>query len=81
MFLTCNPKSNGNDYYLHESKEDSCPYILWNNYKFSKNKPILEAICPANIGWHLAGRSDEEIVEMMMTQLRNYFPIVPEPKA
>ena len=81
MFLTCNPKSNGNDYYLHESKEDSCPYILWNNYKFSKNKPILEAICPANIGWNLAGRPDEVIVEMMMTQLRNYFPNVPEPKA
>jgi hypothetical protein len=94
MFLTYNPKTNGTNYYLNTNKdvkdvkdvkdkkdEDICPYILWNNYKYSKNKPILEAICPANIGWNLAGKNDEEIIEMMMTQLHNYYPIVPEPKA
>jgi hypothetical protein len=84
MFLTYNPKTNGSNYYLkNDDKEtsDMCPYILWNNYKYSKNKPILEAICPANIGWNLAGKNDEEIVEIMMSQLRNYYPVVPEPKA
>ena len=89
MFLTYNPKTNGSRYYLkNENKsekekenENVCPYILWNNYKYSKNKPILEAICPANIGWNLAGQPDEEIIEMMMSQLQNYYPVVPEPKA
>jgi hypothetical protein len=83
MFLTYNPKTNANtggaNYYFE--KDDMCPYILWNNYKYSKNKPILEAICPANIGWNLVGKNDEEIVEIMMSQLRNYYPVVPEPKA
>ena len=83
MFLTYNPKTNENtsdaNYYFE--KDDICPYILWNNYKYSKNKPILEAICPANIGWKLVGKNDEEIVEIMMSQLRNYYPVVPEPKA
>lgn len=83
MFLTYNPKTNGTNYYLNADlkKEDICPYILWNNYKYSKNKPILEAICPANIGWNLAGKNDEEIIETMLTQLQNYYPVVPEPKA
>jgi monoamine oxidase len=83
MFLTYNPKTNGANYYLNnvEEKEDICPYILWNNYKYSKDKPILESICPANIGWNLAGKNDEEIIEMMMSQLQNYYPVVPEPKA
>jgi len=75
MFLTYNAKT------LEQSIEDHCPYILWNNYKFSKDKPILEAICPANIGWNLAGQTDEEIIEKMLNQLRNYYPVVPEPKA
>ena len=85
MFLTYNPKTktnantSGTNYYFE--KDDLCPYILWNNYKYSKNKPILEAICPANIGWKLVGKNDEEIVEIMMSQLRNYYPVVPEPKA
>jgi len=79
MFLTYNPKTCGTNYYFE--KDDLCPYILWNNYKYSKNKPILEAICPANIGWNLVGKNDEEIVEIMMSQLRNYYPVVPEPKA
>ena len=83
MFLTYNPKTNGTNYYLNadNKEEDICPYILWNNYKYSKNKPILEAICPANIGWNLSGKNDEEIIETMMTQLHNYYPVVPEPKA
>ena len=89
MFLTYNPKTNGSRYYLNnenksekeKENENVCPYILWNNYKYSKNKPILEAICPANIGWNLAGKNDEEIIEMMMSQLQNYYPVVPEPKA
>lgn len=84
MFLTYNPKTNGTNYYLkNDDKEISniCPYILWNNYKYSKNKPILEAICPANIGWNLAGKTDEEIIETMLSQLKNYYPVVPEPKA
>ena len=89
MFLTYNPKTNGSRYYLNnenksekeKENENVCPYILWNNYKYSKNKPILEAICPANIGWNLAGQPDEEIIEMMMSQLQNYYPVVPEPKA
>jgi hypothetical protein len=41
----------------------------------------LEAICPANIGWNLARQSDEEIIETMLKQLQNYYPVVPEPKA
>jgi hypothetical protein len=88
MFLTYNPKTNGARYYLNNDNksdttenEDVCPYILWNNYKYSKNKPILEAICPANIGWNLARQSDEEIIETMLKQLQNYYPVVPEPKA
>jgi hypothetical protein len=93
MFLTYNPKTSGANYYFDkdnsnkdkknkkDKKEDICPYILWTNYKYSKNKPILEAICPANIGWNLAGKRDEEIIETMLTQLQNYYPIVPEPKA
>lgn len=76
MFLTYDPKTKD----LEQTK-DHCPYILWNNYKFSKDKPILEAICPANIGWNLAGQTDEEIIEKMLNQLRNYYPVVPEPKA
>jgi hypothetical protein len=87
MFLTYNPKTNGAKYYLNndnkaeKENEDVCPYILWNNYKYSKNKPILEAICPANIGWNLARQPDEEIIETMLRQLQNYYPVVPEPKA
>jgi hypothetical protein len=53
MFLTYNSKIEGEDYYLNktDSYDDVLfPYILWNNYEYSKNKPILEAICPADIG-------------------------------
>ena len=55
------------------------PYILWNNYKYSKNKPIIEAICPAEIGWKLTGKTDEEIIDLILSQLQNYFPNMPEP--
>jgi hypothetical protein len=53
--------------------------MIWNNYNYSKQKPILEAVCPANIGWKLCGKSDEEIVEIVMTNLRNYYPHAPDP--
>jgi monoamine oxidase len=82
MFLTYNSKIDGEEYYLHENKDDELfPYILWNNYKYSKNKPILEAICPADIGWKLAGMNDETILEIVSSQLRNYYPNMPEPIA
>lgn len=85
MFLTHNSKIDGEMYYLHKDlhKEttQSFPYILWNNYKYSKNKPILEAICPADIGWKLSGVNDESIIDIVTSQLRNYYPDMPEPKA
>ena len=89
MFLTSNSKITGKEYYLNKNNDnkvnkddkDLFPYILWNNYKYSKNKPILEAICPADIGWKLAGQTDEEIIDVILSQLNNYFPNVPEPKA
>jgi len=60
---------------------DGDKYTLWNNYMCSKNKPIIEAVCPADIGWGLAGHSDEEIVDTMMTNLRTFYPGAPEPVA
>ena len=62
-------------------KRQDIPYILWNNYKYSKNKPIIEAICPAEIGWKLTGKTDEEIIDLILSQLENYFPNMPEPNA
>ena len=79
MFLTYNSKVDGEMYYLHNKNSDLFPYILWNNYKYSKNKPILEAICPANIGWKLYGKNDEEIIDIVTTQLNNYYPNMPVP--
>ena len=81
MFLTHNSKIDGEMYYLHNETTQSFPYILWNNYKYSKNKPILEAICPADIGWKLSGVNDESIIDIVTSQLRNYYPDMPEPKA
>jgi hypothetical protein len=81
MFLTYNSKIDGELYYLYNDSTQSFPYILWNNYKYSKNKPILEAICPADIGWKLCGVNDEIIIDIVTTQLRNYYPDMPEPKA
>ena len=57
------------------------PFILWNNYQHSKNKPILEAICPADVGWALTGKSDEELLDSMLFQIRNYYPHLPDPIA
>lgn len=82
MFLTYNSKMNGKEYYLSDNKNNELfPYILWNNYKYSKNKPILEAIFPADIGWKLAGMSDEIIVNMVTSHLSNYYPNMPQPIA
>ena len=81
MFLTHNSKIDGEMYYLHNETTQSFPYILWNNYKYSKNKSILEAICPADIGWKLSGVNDESIIDIVTSQLRNYYPDMPEPKA
>jgi len=85
MFLTYNSKIDGEKYYLykdlHNESSQSFPYILWNNYKYSKNKPILEAVCPADIGWKLSGVDDESIIDIVTSQLRNYYPDMPEPKA
>jgi protoporphyrinogen oxidase len=87
MFLTHNSKIDGEMYYLYNEStvcnesSQSFPYILWNNYKYSKNKPILEAICPADIGWKLSGVNDESIIDIVTSQLRNYYPDMPEPKA
>ena len=85
MFLTHNSKIDGETYYLykdlHNEPSQSFPYILWNNYKYSKNKPILEAVCPADIGWKLSGVNDESIIDIVTSQLRNYYPDMPEPKA
>ena len=85
MFLTHNSKIDGEMYYLHKDLHNettqSFPYILWNNYKYSKNKPILEAICPADIGWKLSCVNDESIIDIVTSQLRNYYPDMPEPKA
>jgi hypothetical protein len=57
------------------------PFILWNNYQYSKSKPILEAICPAEAGWALAGQAEEELADNMLSQLRNYYPHLPDPIA
>ena len=57
------------------------PYILWNNYALSKGLPILEAICPANHGWSMVGKSDEDIVESVMKHLNLYYKNVPFPKS
>jgi hypothetical protein len=96
MFLTYEPKINKYDFYLKEENKmqldippalgcmperQDIPYILWNNYKYSKNKPIIEAICPAEIGWKLTGKTDEEIIDLILSQLENYFPNMLEPKA
>ena len=73
--------NNNNNTKLIPYNTELIPYILWNNYLFLKNKPILEAICPADIGFKLAGKSDEEIVDILMSNLRIYYPNAPDPKA
>jgi len=55
------------------------PYILWNNYACLKGAPILEAVCPANMGWQLTGKSDEEIADAVLEHLRGMYPWMPDP--
>jgi hypothetical protein len=78
--LGCKPERQDIPLGCKPERQD-IPYILWNNYKYSKNKPIIEAICPAEIGWKLTGKTDEEIIDLILSQLENYFPNMPEPKA
>ena len=84
MFLTSNPKLTGTQYYLQnltETNNEIFPYILWNNYNYTKNKPILEAIFPADIGWKLSGLPDDKIIDIVLEQLNNYNPNIPKLKA
>jgi hypothetical protein len=55
------------------------PHILWNNYACLKGAPILEAVCPANVGWQLTGKSDEEIADAVLEHLRGMYPWMPDP--
>lgn len=55
------------------------PHILWNNYACLKGAPILEAVCPANIGWQMTGKSDEEIADAVLEHLRGMCPWMPDP--
>ena len=63
------------------TRNEENEYILWNNYMVSKNMPILEAICPADNGFRLTGKSDEEIVDTVLDHLKLYFNNVPFPKS
>jgi monoamine oxidase len=63
MFLTC----------------ERDKYTMWNNYMYSKNKPVIEAVCPANIGWAMSNQSDEEIMDQIMSNLRTFYPRAPDP--
>lgn len=63
------------------TQNDEKAFILWNNYMRTKNKPILEAILPAENGWKLLGKSDEEIMDAVMQHLNKYFENVPFPKS
>ena len=63
------------------TRNEENEYILWNNYMVSKNMPILEAICPADNGFRLTGKSDEEIVDTVLDHLKLYFKNVPFPKS
>jgi hypothetical protein len=62
-----------------ETSSGVIPHILWNNYACLKGAPILEAICPANIGWQLTGKSDEEIADAVLEHLRGMYPWMPDP--
>ena len=70
-----------NDVPMILTRNEENEYILWNNYMVSKNIPILEAICPADNGFHLTGKSDEEIVDTVLDHLKLYFKNVPFPKS
>jgi hypothetical protein len=75
MILTYN-SSDSND---NKDNKKICSYILWNNYKYLKNKPILEAICPAEVGWSLSGKKDEEIIDDVLIELKKYYPFICDP--
>ena len=70
-----------NDASMILTRNENNEYILWNNYASSKNMPILEAICPADSGFLLAHKSDEEIVDSVLEHLKLYFKNVPFPKS
>jgi hypothetical protein len=55
------------------------PHILWNNYACMKGAPILEAVCPANVGWQLTSKSDEDIADAVLEHLRGMYPWMPDP--
>jgi len=67
MILTC------------QKENTYIPYILWNNYANIKGAPVIEAVCPANIGWQLTGKSDEEINDTVLIHLKNLYPWMPDP--
>jgi hypothetical protein len=75
MILTYN-SCDSND---NKDNKKLCSYILWNNYKYLKNKPILEAICPAEVGWSLSGIKDEEIIDDVLIELKKYYPFICDP--
>ena len=70
-----------NDAPMILTRNEKNEYILWNNYMVSKNVPILEAICPADHGFRLSHKSDEEIVDTVLDHLKLYFKNVPFPKS
>ena len=70
-----------NDVPMILTRNEENEYILWNNYMVSKNMPVLEAICPADNGFRLTGKSDEEIVDTVLDHLKLYFKNVPFPKS
>jgi hypothetical protein len=70
-----------NDVPMILTRNEENAYILWNNYMVSKNMPVLEAICPADNGFRLTGKSDEEIVDTVLDHLKLYFKNVPFPKS
>jgi monoamine oxidase len=70
-----------NDVPMILTRNEKNEYILWNNYMVSKNMPILEAICPADNGFKLTRKSDEEIVDTVLDHLKLYFKNVPFPKS
>jgi monoamine oxidase len=70
-----------NDAPMILTRNEKNEYILWNNYMVSKNMPILEAICPAEHGFRLSHKSDEEIVDTVLDHLKLYFKNVPFPKS
>lgn len=70
-----------NDAPMILTRNEKNEYILWNNYMVSKNMPILEAICPADHGFRLSHKSDEEIVDTVFDHLKLYFKNVSFPKS